>query len=705
MSYASLLPISGLDAQFLCVMRPKKHQKNWTVVTGFEYTTTFDLSDYISVSVDGTDYTLAGSSSPLSVGEYYFNSATDELFINTGANPNTANVVVVTYELFFATSDAYIGRDPLDSMSTTVHYEGLISAPPQIKQSVSDSLFGYMPIESSSITFKNGIRFFESHLYDVSYNNASIEIYHALRLDNARDFESANVKKIIDGVMSDVFYKEGDLTIKIVSRLNEFDTEYRNMGSDSFYTFDTFPSLDPNSESKPIRFVYGWVSGFVPVNIDFEQDSPTTSTNRDWVCVGTQTGLTNISRTVTSGSTTTNINLDDVSGIRVGDFVHIDKTTDEYREVLTVDYGANSFTVSALSSGAPVAADTVNKRWVSRVEIERDEIRYPCYPNRDYDVATFAGTTSGFSFNTSMESNTGLPSALQPSDKVFITIYGKVNDVTVDLGAGAVPLGADDTELANLVNPIVILFDLLANKLGLGITEFDQNNFQTLATANTEKIGLAIPKNSGDSFPTYKDLITQIVQTVMFKFYIDDDDLWTLALVAPFGAADKTITNDEIAQNSLTYGFEYMDIVSDVNIKYAHREVNSVKGRTDPDFLIESATSAVARYLHGIDKTEDVESLHIDSADAAVLATRRSWIFGDRRGTLEFRTNDYEFLDTEISNVIDLQRTAIPGIPYDEDVIQSSDFNVLSTIKDLRGTMIISDDQKGIEDADDQGVW
>lgn len=703
MSYSDLLN-EETDEQFLCVLKPKKQIKTWTNVSGFEWKSTFDLSRFITVKGNGTALTLASASTPLSAGEYFYDPDIDnQIFLRMpdSSDPNS-QVIVVEYELFLATTDSYLGRDPTDSTTETVHFEGFIGTSPSIKQSMTDSLVGYLPTDTSRIQFLNGERFFEQHFDEVSYKKAEITIYHALRekqtSKNISDFEPENIQKIIDGVCGNVFYREDTISIEIVSRLDSFDVEYRNTDSNNFYSSSTFSNLDPSFEGSAIRYVYGVVDGFVPVNIDFVDDSPTTSDNRDWVCVGEQTGLPNVAATVVAGSTTTTTNLDDATGFKVGDFVWIDKTIDEYREVTAVDYGANTISHAALSSGAAAAADTVTRYWVARVEIEQNGVRYQAFPNRDYTVGTFSGTTSGFSFTTSMESNISLPSTLSPGDSVFVRVYGKTNDVTVDVGAGPVALGADDSDLGNLTNPITILYDLLANNLGIDPSKFELTDFQSLATAQAgQRVGLAIPHSSTDSFPTYKELLNEFIQTLLFRFYLSVNDKWTAKILAPLSTSDDDVTNDEIFEGSFQYEFDYKDLASDFQVNYAHREVPATVNGSDLHSVV-TAVNNVAKYLHEVEKKETVESLHIDSTDAQDLVDHRSYIFGDRMGQIKYDSKDNKYFDTLISDVQSVKRVAMPGFSFDEDTTRQVDSAVIQINKGLRTISIVLDDQKGIED-------
>lgn len=700
MAYADLLQDDSAQQDFLVILRPRQRLTGWVNTTGFEYKVTFEPSEFInSLTSDGVAMTEVAVGSTLSAGEFYFDKANNEIHLrNQFSSDPSAEVTVVTFELFFAVNDSYFHKNPLDDSTEIVHFEAAVIQSPSIQQTMSDSLVGFLPVQRTSIRLANADRLFDSLVFSVSLNNSEIDIFHALRPKKSSpplpDLEVGNIKRVISGLTGNISWQEDQVNIEILSRVADFGVEYRNETGNSFFDSTTFSALDPSFEGSAIRQVYGRVDGFVPVNIEFEDESPTTSDNRDWVVKESDSPNENsVSRTVQPGSTATSTILDDASGISSGDFVEGNRAvgSDEYFEVLTVSYGTNTITHAALGGGALASGDTVNRDWVARVEIEQNQVRYKAFPRRDYTVATFSGGTAGFSFDSSMESNISLPNTLSPSDRVFVRVYGKRNDVG---------FGGDDTDLAGLFNPWVIAYDLLVNKLGLGASQVDTSTFTTLATGegNDNRLGFAIPENSTDMFPTFKTLFQSLINTILFRVFLNNDDEWTVSRLSPGKTVSKTITDDELTIGTIKYDFDYKDIVSDVIVKYNKREVSPTAGDVAPSSDTATAQSEVAKFLHEVNATREQESLHIEASDAQILANHLAFIFGERRGMVSIRTSDATFFDTLIADVVRIRRNAIPGFSFNADTLRDRDLSVIETSASLDEIDLTMDDEKGVED-------
>jgi hypothetical protein len=93
------------------------------------------------------------------------------------------------------------------------------------------------------------------------------------------------------------------------------------------------------------------VQGFIPVNIDYVNNNPTTSDNREWVCVGEQTGNAEVSSVVVVGAnTTTTTQVTSAVGFVAGDTIWLDTTIDKYATIESVNYGTNVITHTSIAS-------------------------------------------------------------------------------------------------------------------------------------------------------------------------------------------------------------------------------------------------------------------------------------------------------------------------------------------------------------------
>ena len=678
-------------------MFPRRRVEGWTVVSGFIYSASFDYGKPSGVSFNEEVFEEAGSATT-GAGEWYFDEDTNTIYARTeqSADPDSGQLIV-TYPLYVATTDTYWYATPTDSSSETVYYEALIQKDPVIKSTSSDNLFGYFPTQTSSITLANSENQLTRHIHDGSFNVASIMIYHSL----GDEITVADTKLVYNGLMSDIQYSDNTVIINTVDRIDLFNKEWRNSNT-SFFSTSDFANLNPIFIGKPIRYVYGYVKGFVPVNVDFVDESPGTSDNRDWVVVGNQTGLTEVSRTVPASpsSTTTRTYVNFVEGIQVGDSIFFDRAsgTDEYHLVTAINISPAYIEHEALATPMDTG-DTVKKGFVSKVEIIQDDITYVCHYNRDYTVnlAMSAGC-SGFSFTTTMEANTGLPSTLSPSDRVLCTVYGRVNDLTL----GGPTFGDNDPFTNNLSNPAMVIYDIIKNKSGIAESGINTALFTSVQNdTQLEGIGFAIPKTAQGSFPTYKQIITDILQTGLLRLYFDQDQTWAISLLAPLTSSVDTIDNAEI-MGEFGYSYSYGDVISDILVEYLMQEMSNIPARSSGDKSLVTAESATAKYLHKVDKQKTFESLHFRETDAQELADRLSFVFGDRRGVIKINGRS-QFFDLELNDTITVSREKLPGFEFVSGTERSVEGAVIDISKSLNSVNIEIDDQLGIEN--NSGSW
>lgn len=687
MSYTDLLDDEGINAQYLAILRPSRRVTTWTLLSGSVYYNSFSYGYVYSVSINGVALT-ENTSTSLSAGQFYWDNEAGRLYVRKSDSlaPSGSDFIIVDYELHFGTFDAHWHRIPTDDTTTVVYFDPVISDVPEIKSNVSELLFGVLPTTSTTIRLINAEHIFEKHLYDSSFNGKEILVYHWLD-----DLKTANMKLVQRGRLGNVSYNRGTISAQIYDNLNVFDKEFRS--TQEFFNVTDYPAVDPSFIGKPVRTVYGVVDGFVPVNIDYVRDNAVTSDNRDWVVRANGSSRNDITRTVpvSPSSTTTRTYLDSVTGIKLGDSVWLNKTTDEYRFVTAI--GANYIEHAALVSGAAASGDTVLRGSVGYVDIIQGGIRYRAHYNRDYTLATHASGALQFTFSSSLESNLSMPQTLSSSDQINCRVYGKQNSVTLSGGA----FGGNSNLYANLTSLEVILFDVLKTYAGLAESAINLTSFTDLNV--TDEIGIAIPEKASSNYPKIKEVIVSLLKSGLVRLYLDFDQKWKVSALAPITTSTKDITDDEILLNSIAYEFDYSDLCSDFVVSYNHGERSETGNET---FNLVRASSNLAKYLHGINKTFAHESLHIDSSGAQVLANRLSYVLGDRLGTMTLGTKN-RFFDNIVGDDIEVSSTKLPGFSFNASVTNSREFRIENIEKSLRRVRIKLSDQKGIQD--NSGSW
>lgn len=694
MSYASLLSSETVTSNFLCILRPRRRVLNFSLVSGSTYKASFTYGDVYTVEADGLELTEAASST-LAVDEWFYDSDTNELYVRltSGADPDTV-YLISTYNIYTGTNDSHWYSDPLDDTSRVVYYDAVISKSPVIKYSTGDLLNGYMPVQSSSVVINNSEHWLDKHLYDSSFSQAQVLLYHWLD-----DLEVTNLKLVLNGILNNVDMSDQTVTFSLKDRLDIFQSEYRHDVGDQFFTLATFSSLEANAVDTPIRAVFGMVDNFAPTNIDYVPQNETTSDNRDWVVCNGQTGLADVIATVVPGSTTTRTYVNSVSGLNVGDNVWLDRVAgvDEYKAITLVDIPGNYIEHVALVSPM-VSSDSVKRAFVGNVFIIQNQILYPAFYGRDYTVASFAGVTSGFSFTTSLEANISLPNTLSAGDTVFCRSYGRSNYLTL----GGPAFGADNAKTKNMALPAQGVLDLLKRVLSVEESDIDQGSFTAALSSATYPIGYSVPDRRGSGFPDVKSILVKILNSGLMNLVINEDALWEIVTTEPFGVEDLSIDQDELLDGSVSFSFDADEIYSEVDLEYGFKEVNSDPSRPTEQVSHFVVSSQRAKYVHKIQKTKKIDGLVVYESDADILATRLAHIFSERGGELQFRSKNRMF-GAKVGDIILVSRAVMPGYTYDADTLQSRKYKITGLDKGLRQVTIKTLDFKGIED--NSGSW
>lgn len=694
MTYAANLEKENVASRFLCVMKPRRvvDSASWTNVSGSIYKQSFDYGEVVSCLDDGAELTEASSSS-VSSNEFYYDSDSSELYINIGSNPSGSRIVA-TYELYFGTFDAHWYRDPVDSTTREVYYEPLITQPPEIQSSISDVFYGFLPTFSSQIGISNATKYLQRHIYDSSFYRAEIKVYHYLD-----ELTVANLKLITKGYTKEISSDDQSVNFQILDANGFFDDEYRNPSGTNFFSVSDFPGLDPQAIGKPIRKIYGVADGMIPINVDYEANNPVTSDNREFIVGEGTTGLQSVTGIVSSvtGGGSTKTFLNSATGFRVGDSIYNSSIVD-FGVVTGVNASSGNHFINHTSMGTASAGNTILRSFIGNVKIVQDDVLYTALFNRDYIVNLNGGTnTHGFTFSSSLESFLSLPRTLSAHDRIYCRVYGPQAGETL----GGSSFGSVSTTTNSLTSPIAILWTILKGALGLSESDFDTAAFEALESSITDEIGIILPSSASQRFPTYKEIILQICQTILCKAYLDLDQKFTLSTIGPISSTAKTIEDDEILKGSFSYNFSYQDILSKINVEYLQKEVSDSGDKLNAAEIV-TAVSSLASELHQIEREKTFKSLHILEADAQKLADRLSYYFGERRGIAKIATK-FRFFDHELEDNLEVSRDRLAGSTYVKDTLRDRNFATLSTRKNISRIEIELDDQKGIED--NQGDW
>lgn len=733
MAYADELERPNNSSIHLMVIKPRRLVPNtWvqeSIGTTRHKTTAgidFDIpgNRIVSVIHNGIVYT-ENATLPLTTGsqKYYFETETKILHIakptgSGGTTPPNANEVVFVYELYLATQDIPWYRVPNDDTTTTVFFEGALASVPVIQSSVSDVNFGFSPSFSTSVSVNNGHQFFNRHLYDSSFHAVKAEIYELLgdRLVN-------NVNLILEAVIDSYSFSDDEVQFRLTSRISDFDKEFRNsQGTNGSFMnqIDINTNfVEPGFIGTAMRWHFGIHDGVKMINLDYEDQSPTTSDNRIYT-VGMNnydplveptgssgtTGSAFKSTLVSSSpaSTLTRTYVSSADGFNVGDSIKNGSTLPiGYAFVTAVDKSGAPDIIDHTSWTSSIAAsfnDTIGRNDIPFIEVRKaDGTIAKAHWERDFLTGVGGAAGQGFAhwkriiLDASFESNLGI-ATLTPQDTLWCRYYGARRYESM----GGSPFGSNSSDTGTNSNGISILWAILNRHFGLTESQIDQTSWQDALSTITEDVSFVFPKDpNARSFPSFKELITEVSKSLLISFYLNSENKWAIKQLAPITSTSAMITDNEIGLRSFVYDFDYRDTYTEINVNYNYRDI-SAEGATQSTINTTTATAGIGlKDLHGIRRTFVIDSLYYYLADAQVLRDRLGYMLFDRSGKLTVKV-PREFFNSEIQDDLTISRSKLPGFEYDENTNQTRDFNVIEVEKNEIDVKLVLDDQKGIQD-------
>lgn len=706
MSYAANINKQGLDSFFFLVVKPRRLAEDITLHSGSVYKFTFTYGYIAAIKVDGVALTL-GTSATLAAGEFYYDNETGICYLRKiDSSDPSAESVVATYEIYLSSKTIGWYRKPTDSTTNEKQFYGVVITEPEVADSVSEGLFGFYPVQDSTLVCANDPEVFQKHLYDSSFKLSEIDMYRCVG-----ELLTDNIQKVYSGLIEKINGNDNQINFGIVSRLAIFDR-----GFDGEYLTDTYiGDVHPDYVGRPIPYLLGYCEGVRGINVDYAAE-PTAGLN-DWYLFGQANQPYNKTFTGTSlGSfsgtnTTTKTYGSGFGTVIVGERIQMNNRTFptiptqiSYVEITGVGSDADGNYIEHVSIGTPMPNALGTGRWfpfrVPRVSIIMDGTKYEAFPGRDYSNA------SGYmiAFTAGYDSNIGLPRLLGPNDVVYGTVRGSDDRETI---TGYGTFGDDDASYKCIVQPIPLLYYLLINYAGITEAEIDTDSFTDLhdaliAAGEENKIGFTSPDNPSGDFPTLREIIEKILVSCLLRMYLNEDNKWTIAQVGPVGASEETISDYEIQDESFNFEIDYNEVLSDVVVEYRQRDLAENPNEFDGQPRRASYTNNNAKYLHDINRQRTFSTVLLEEADATRLARRLSYIFGDR--ILKYKLGSGLAQSQRfVGETVTLSRTKLPGYDYDADTERTRAGAIVSIRKNLDSTALEVDDQKGIED--NSGVW
>lgn len=696
------------------ILRPKRRVEDWTLADTNTWVADFDHGHITRVVIDGVDYN-SQSTLPLSSATYKWDKDAQKLYIYSASDPDTLGLFVIAhYELYISDRDRVWHRDPTDPDSDEVFWEGMLISTPSWSQFMSDILFGFFPIDATSVSFANTGHFFDRHSYDSSWKNSTVRIYHLLG-----DEDTANIRMIYMGFGGNYRWSERgtfDLSLENVFRI--LDNKY---STQKWFDSTNFPSIDPDAvqsgQEYPIRKVYGMMDGFYPVNVDYG-DPATTTNNRDWVVSQGQSNVATLVMNIDIGAanSATQTFFDTVDGVNIGDWVYLEQSLagNMAVKVVTVDYVNKKITHASVGARSFLIGDTGTRYFIGAVTIvDTNGVATELEPGNHWTVGNFANNSKGFTLVDNFEASAGVGTFDPRQNQLSCRVYGET--YIFDYEVAATPVTTANQRGGNLNNIAATIYAFLRECKGIEDFDIDEDSLAAAVSGRTDLIGFSIPQEREQhDYPTYKDLLTPLLATGLMRMQINDFNglpSFGISLVGPLqSVADLSVDSSQF--RGFEFSVDYADVYSWVRLKFAVSDVYApfpLSLRTNvfdksAYFQIDSQSdeSGVAKYLHGISRPLVIESLHIDSQEAGAYAERVQWIMSERRATVSLQGKN-DFILSELGETVQVDRLALPGYTFDKDTIRSRKFVLAETGKSPLSVDVRLDDQKGIED--NSGGW
>lgn len=160
---------------------PKQRWKQWSLVSGFTYSTTVEYNVY-SV-FNSLSELVQYQDSSLDVNTWFFDHKTKTLFVNVGAHPKTADIIL-TYKLCYSSAPVNLPHD-LDSGYYT-EYDARIKDIGELKLELDYENAGIALESASNISLQNTDGFFDDMFDRLIWENQRAVFYsYGLELDPA----------------------------------------------------------------------------------------------------------------------------------------------------------------------------------------------------------------------------------------------------------------------------------------------------------------------------------------------------------------------------------------------------------------------------------------------------------------------------------------------------------------------------------------
>jgi hypothetical protein len=726
-----------VEKHTLVILRPRVRQLVWTTVAGPVWSSPFSLGvpkrcwvTYSSTSNGLVERASLAALTGFGTG-FFYDSVTQTIYVGTsGTDPDTYDPafdgtvpgITIEYEIYLSSKEFVGPSDPLNGGSAVVEWLPVLTRAPIASQGNRDALYGFLPLDETSIEIANQDGWLNAHLHSSSFRGCIVKTYILADDELEHGVTYSNTRQVFIGYTGEsLTYSDETVTIPTVDFLKILDQTFEPQEK---FSVAEFPSVDPNAvltgKEYWIRVVRGMVEDHVPVNIDYATPASTTN-NRDWVTHEGDPGDGSIQQIVDDAAPNTNTRtyLTAVPKVNVGDSIILTHSGVPYYTIVqTVNRASNYIEHNSLGGRVIISGDTLDRYYVGRVSIKDDNgLWFNLLVGQHYNVidkTTLGNNPNWLGFRLIGNFEATFPTFTSPFDPskhdIVARVYGtEVLDQYSDLtDVGSV------TDFGGVASEAVSLLYYILRGMGIQQSEIDEPSFKA---ATSHSLGIAIPAVYSNADPeNARDIVSSILQSMIWRLgYVDSSGSVKIGLfeVGPLvpPAAYEASEDDT---SGFQFEHEYNDVYSDVIAQYMKKEKiregdtvvfygdPAAPSRFDSELFVVSHNYN-ARDLHAINRVFNVDLLQYMLSEAQIIADRYGFALGERRGIYTVQVGQEFIPKSNINASYDLIRKKLPGFTFDKDIDRTRQLMLTEVHKSSRGATIVLEDQKGIQD--NSGDW
>ncbi len=693
---------------------------DFTSLGGNIYRATFTKGPIWEMFQNGNRLTAAASAS-VGSGEFYYDRLTNYLYMNVGGSLQSNHAYVPTFYMFSASRDLLWHETPDDASTPVVQWNGTLKQVPEFRIAVQPLALGLMPSEPTTATILNDGSLNEI-LYGGSFLRTPCEAWHMAGPELV-----ANVEPILYGVLGEsIDVNDDSIIFQVLDKAINFEEQ-----SPGSYLTSSNP-VDPKFNGQPLMKFWGFgVTGgqqdgkpvFEMMNIDYNQDAPSTSNNRKFVLVAdpdARYAEIVVAGTLKPGGAAwfSPTNPDDVYKFGPDDRVWFDGAADQYFSVDGTNSGRVEFNEAI--TGGNNQAGNLRVSFVRIVYFIKNGIaHFPKY-GRDYEE-TLHTEGRGITLKSGCEANLGIATFDPATDSIWAYVVGQKtfpqnNGVDV---VDAVHAGESFQFNANFWHGINVLYSYLKDECGLTEDQIDFDSFTAAKPAAWWGTFLPLPFSQQAEFPKQREVLDVILRTLLLRAWYAPDGRFTVSAYKPPSSVDATITKEELLETSYRIDYSQMAKV-EFRAIWNSSSLNRIVPTGDKDSIL--AGTAEVKIVQGksVNQVNNAESsfegtwLHKVKKSILIehCLTHPGWtdfedrcqdLYGERTGRLKVKTAQQN-RDRAPGDPVEVQRQNLVGFSVD-GTDQSNDFEVLELNKQQEDVELELDDLKAAKDKTSESYW